>query len=85
MLSTVMFYFDILCFCPVQYHSLLCGRTLGFHIDILKQVKVPTMEVSLDECKVVLVFCPMASRAGTDIAAALKNVPGKRFSPFPLL
>lgn len=60
---------------PVQYHSLLCGKTLGFHIDVLKYMKVPTMEVSLDECKVVLVFCPMASRAGTDITAALRNVP----------
>ncbi|XP_041950351.1 uncharacterized protein si:ch211-245h14.1 isoform X1 [Alosa sapidissima] len=63
---------------PVKIHSLMCGKTLGFHKDMLQRLGVPTLEVSLEECQVVLVFCPVSSRAGTNIAAAMKAVPGNK-------
>ncbi|KAI4896449.1 hypothetical protein NFI96_026828, partial [Prochilodus magdalenae] len=41
----------------------------------LKKIKKRIKEVStVDECKVILAFCPIVSRAGTDIDAALEKL-----------
>ncbi|KAL2082329.1 hypothetical protein ACEWY4_022147 [Coilia grayii] len=63
---------------PVKIHLLVCGKTLGFHADLLRRVGVPTQEVDVEQCQVVLLFCPVYSRAGTDIDAALSAVPGNK-------
>lgn len=34
---------------------------------------------SEDYCDVIMAFVPIVSRAGTDIEAALRNIPSKRF------
>ncbi|KAK3527061.1 hypothetical protein QTP86_008642 [Hemibagrus guttatus] len=56
---------------------LVTGNTLNAHekvMEILKTQK-PDLQVveKVDESDYVLVFCPIVSRAGTDIEAALKN------------
>lgn len=35
---------------------------------------------SVDKCDVIMSFVPIVSRAGTDIEAALQNIPSKEFS-----
>ncbi|XP_062406366.1 uncharacterized protein si:ch211-245h14.1 [Sardina pilchardus] len=62
----------------VKIHSLVCGKTMGCHSDLLQRLGMPTLEVSSEECQVVLAFCPVASRAGTDIAAAITKIPGNK-------
>lgn len=34
---------------------------------------------SVNDCDVIMAFVPIVSRAGTDIEAALKNIPSKTF------
>ncbi|XP_063079753.1 uncharacterized protein LOC134469426 [Engraulis encrasicolus] len=62
---------------PVPIHSLVYGKTLGFHADVLRRVGVglAMREAELDECQAVLLFCPVFSRTGTDIDAALNAAP----------
>ena len=77
---------------PVKIFSCVTGKTLGSHEDFVRSLcrrratlqEVPTVE----ECDVVLVFCPVVSRAGTDIEAALQklsDIPGKRHAANRLL
>ncbi|KAG7460926.1 hypothetical protein MATL_G00204130 [Megalops atlanticus] len=57
---------------------LLTGPTLNSHRTIVNhlQAKVWLTEVqTMLECAVVLAFCPISSRAGTDIDAALQKIP----------
>ncbi|XP_060719629.1 GTPase IMAP family member 4-like [Tachysurus vachellii] len=57
---------------------LVTGRTLNVDkkfMEHLKQQKTDLQEVeNVAECDYVLVFCPIVSRAGTDIEAALKKL-----------
>ncbi|KAK2816560.1 hypothetical protein Q7C36_022831 [Tachysurus vachellii] len=57
---------------------LVTGKTLNVHMKFmehLKQQKPHLQEVkNVAECDYVLVFCPIVSRAGTDIEAALKKL-----------
>ncbi|KAI5608320.1 hypothetical protein C0J50_6791, partial [Silurus asotus] len=54
------------------------GRTFNSHKDFMHQLKKSTpclQEVkTVDECDFILVFCPVVSRAGTDIEAAEKSL-----------
>ncbi|XP_049339783.1 uncharacterized protein LOC103032325 [Astyanax mexicanus] len=53
------------------------GNTLNLHQDFIKSLseRVPGLkETSVEECDAVLVFCPVVSRAGTDISAALQKL-----------
>ncbi|KAI5089523.1 hypothetical protein C0J45_20931, partial [Silurus meridionalis] len=57
----------------------ISGKTLDadkMFIEQLKNVmKINLQEVSkVDECDFILVFCPVASRAGTDIEATMKKL-----------
>ncbi|XP_076867052.1 uncharacterized protein LOC143518461 isoform X5 [Brachyhypopomus gauderio] len=61
----------------VKYCIITTGNTLNSHEEFLKRLheKIPDlMCVSSEQCDVVLVFCPIVSRAGTDIEAALKII-----------
>ncbi|CAB1342912.1 unnamed protein product [Coregonus sp. 'balchen'] len=56
----------------------VAGNTLGSHEGITQQLTATTTgtEVtSQEESDVILVFCPIVSRAGTDIEAALQQIP----------
>ncbi|KAL7834433.1 hypothetical protein SRHO_G00286800 [Serrasalmus rhombeus] len=65
---------------PVNIFSCVTGKTLGSHEDfvrILCKRRTALQEVlTVEECDVVLVFCPVVSRAGTDIEAALQELSG---------
>ncbi|KAI5089494.1 hypothetical protein C0J45_20902, partial [Silurus meridionalis] len=54
------------------------GRTLNSHKEFMDRLKKSTpwlQEVkTVDECDFILVFCPVVSRAGTDIKAAEKSL-----------
>lgn len=68
----------------VMYKMVVSGRTLEKHVDVIERLNgpVPGNMVSLklkeaqreEDSKVTIVFCPIVSRAGTDIAAALQNI-----------
>ncbi|XP_076867036.1 uncharacterized protein LOC143518458 isoform X2 [Brachyhypopomus gauderio] len=62
----------------VKYVSIISGQTLGAHerfLQILHKLIPDLQEVStVEECDVILLFCPIVSRAGTDIEAALKLI-----------
>ncbi|KAL7872202.1 hypothetical protein SRHO_G00071850 [Serrasalmus rhombeus] len=62
---------------PVKIHSLVCGNTLDAHRSILRLVQ-PVKESSLEDCSIILVFCPIVTRAGTDIEAAIQKIPGPK-------
>ncbi|KAG7460927.1 hypothetical protein MATL_G00204140 [Megalops atlanticus] len=60
---------------------LLTGHSRNSHKTIVKhlQAKVCLTEVqNVEECDVILVFCPISSRAGTDIDAALPKIPADK-------
>ncbi|KAL7834434.1 hypothetical protein SRHO_G00286810 [Serrasalmus rhombeus] len=65
---------------PVNIFSCVTGKTLGSHEDfvrILCKRRTALQEVlTVEECDVVLVFCPVVSQAGTDIEAALQELSG---------
>ena len=75
--KTVLYVYLLLGLHTVKIHLLVCGNTMGVHNDLVRRVGVPTLEVGVEECQIILVFCPVWSRAGTDIDAALSKVPGK--------
>ena len=55
------------------------GNTLKSHKDFLEQLKLKRHVDEVDaanECNVILAFCPIVSRAGTDIQAALGDLKG---------
>lgn len=54
------------------------GRTQGAHIDYVKSLKkIGQFEVlSPEESDYIVIFCPIASRVGTDVGEALENIPG---------
>ncbi|CAB1340235.1 unnamed protein product, partial [Coregonus sp. 'balchen'] len=66
---------------PVKVHSQVCGKTLNTHLALMKQVDnlgLKREETSAEDCQVMMVFCPVTSRMGTDIEAAMSQVPGNR-------
>ncbi|KAG9281510.1 hypothetical protein AMEX_G18, partial [Astyanax mexicanus] len=57
--------------------SILAGNTLHSHLEFIKQlpfIHTKLKETSVEKCDAVLVFCPVVSRAGTDISAALQKL-----------
>ncbi|XP_076866875.1 uncharacterized protein LOC143518321 [Brachyhypopomus gauderio] len=62
----------------VKYVSIISGKTLGAHESFLQRLhkQIPDLqEVStVEECDVILLFCPIVSSARTDIEAALKLI-----------
>ncbi|XP_076866902.1 uncharacterized protein LOC143518348 [Brachyhypopomus gauderio] len=59
----------------VKYVSIISGKTLGVHEHILQILhkQIPDLQdvSTVEECDVILLFCPIVSRAGTDIEAGL--------------
>uniref|UniRef100_W5LYT4 Uncharacterized protein n=1 Tax=Lepisosteus oculatus TaxID=7918 RepID=W5LYT4_LEPOC len=52
------------------------GNTLGAHLDFIRKIQEHTQieECSEENCDVIVAFCPVSSRIGTDIDAALLQV-----------
>ncbi|KAK6295245.1 hypothetical protein J4Q44_G00344710 [Coregonus suidteri] len=62
----------------VRFFIFVYGNTLGAHVDLTRHLVIRggcTEVMSLEECDVVMAFCPIVSRAGTDIEAALQQIP----------
>uniref|UniRef100_A0A4W5NIZ6 Uncharacterized protein n=1 Tax=Hucho hucho TaxID=62062 RepID=A0A4W5NIZ6_9TELE len=58
--------------------AIVAGNTLGSHEGITQQLTTTTSLIEVtspEESDVTLVFCPIVSRAGTDIEAALQQIP----------
>ncbi|MCI4394616.1 hypothetical protein PGIGA_G00170810 [Pangasianodon gigas] len=69
----------------LKYFTLTSGNTLGCDVDIEKELQnlIPGLQKvqKLEECDFILVFCPVVSRAGIDIEAAVKmlsTLPGNK-------
>ncbi|XP_010880921.2 uncharacterized protein si:ch211-245h14.1 [Esox lucius] len=67
----------------VKVHSRVCGQTLNNHLALMKQVDqlgggLRQEETSVEDCQVIMVFCPIVSRVGTDIESAMKCIPGNK-------
>uniref|UniRef100_A0A8C7KU73 Uncharacterized protein n=1 Tax=Oncorhynchus kisutch TaxID=8019 RepID=A0A8C7KU73_ONCKI len=63
----------------VKVYSQVCGKTLNTHLALMKQVEdlgLKQKETSVEDCQVIMVFCPVTSRVETDIEAAMSQVPG---------
>ncbi|XP_052379667.1 uncharacterized protein LOC118386933 isoform X1 [Oncorhynchus keta] len=63
----------------VKVYSQVCGKTLNAHLALMKQVEdlgLKRKETSVEDCQVIMVFCPVTSRVGNDIEAAMSQVPG---------
>lgn len=59
----------------------MCGKTLNTHVALMKQVDdlgLKREETSVEDCQVIMVFCPVISCVGTDIEAAMSQVPGRK-------
>ncbi|XP_058238969.1 uncharacterized protein LOC131348230 [Hemibagrus wyckioides] len=60
----------------LKYFTLVTGKTLGHHVEIEMKLQkvIPHLQkvMNLEETDFILVFCPVVSKAGTDIEAAVK-------------
>ncbi|XP_064779863.1 uncharacterized protein LOC135504876 [Oncorhynchus masou masou] len=65
-----------------KFFTVVSGNTLDFHKDFLEQLTMQrdfTEVMTPEKSDVIITFCPIVSRAGTDIEAALQEIPtGKR-------
>ncbi|XP_036420252.1 uncharacterized protein LOC118803842 [Colossoma macropomum] len=63
------------------YFTIVTGQTINADVDFITNLHKhrPNLQKvsSVEECDVILVFCPVVSRAGTDIEAALKKLNDK--------
>ncbi|XP_031693080.1 uncharacterized protein LOC109900772 isoform X2 [Oncorhynchus kisutch] len=63
----------------VKVHSQVCGKTLNTHLALMKQVDdlavgLKREETRPEDCQVIIAFCPITSRVGTDIDVAMSKV-----------
>ncbi|XP_024276183.2 uncharacterized protein LOC112250343 isoform X2 [Oncorhynchus tshawytscha] len=62
----------------VRFFIFVVGNTLGAHVDLTRHLVIRggcTEVISQEESDVIMAFCPIVSRAGTDIGAALQQIP----------
>lgn len=70
----------------IKYKMEISGNTLNAHLQILNRlqsydsstVSLSLVEGSDTDSKVTLLFCPIASRTGTDVEAAMRRVKGDK-------
>ncbi|XP_036066320.1 uncharacterized protein LOC112158141 isoform X2 [Oryzias melastigma] len=63
----------------VKYKMVVSGQTFGAHRQLLDQIQTSGLnliEINDEESCIIIVFCPVVSRIGTDAEAAMKKVPG---------
>ncbi|MCJ8747209.1 hypothetical protein PDJAM_G00150690 [Pangasius djambal] len=71
----------------IKFHKRVIGNTMNCHEDFLRRLRVSPQDTmfSVGQCDVIIAFVSIVSRAGTDIEAALKNIPGNRPVVFVVL
>ncbi|XP_036003456.1 uncharacterized protein LOC105919207 [Fundulus heteroclitus] len=63
-----------------KYRTVISGQTFNAHNQILENLKSSPHHLNLvesqnsEDCQIVFVFCPISSRTGTDVDAAMKMV-----------
>ncbi|XP_062406493.1 uncharacterized protein LOC134097593 isoform X2 [Sardina pilchardus] len=65
----------------IKVFTILTGNTLGSHESFRNRLSTRMMLVekpSAEDCDVILAYCPIVSRVGTDIEAALSVIPNCR-------
>ncbi|XP_060910088.1 uncharacterized protein LOC132987208 [Labrus mixtus] len=69
----------------VKFFSVVTGRTCGADDVIMEQVKKvgwfsTNVEPATDpqDCDIIILFCPITSRVGTDVDAAMKKISGDK-------
>ncbi|KAG9347557.1 hypothetical protein JZ751_005125 [Albula glossodonta] len=60
----------------IKVHLMIHGNTLKMHEIFLNKLGLQTQVCGLEQCRVVLVFCPIAFRKDTDINSASRMIPG---------
>nr|XP_023649114.1 uncharacterized protein LOC111834260 [Paramormyrops kingsleyae] len=58
----------------MKVHVLIAGETFGTHGTFIQKLKLRTKRCSAESSSVILVFCPVVSRIGTDMEAAMARV-----------
>ncbi|CAB1340332.1 unnamed protein product, partial [Coregonus sp. 'balchen'] len=61
-----------------KFFTVVTGNTLGSHEELINRLTAKmnlTKVTSLEESDVILAFCSIVSWSGTDIEAALKQIP----------
>lgn len=70
----------------VKFKMVVGGKTFDAHLQILDKLRSSTQQLNLvesqnsEDCQMAFVFCPVVSRVGTDVEAAMKLVMGKTMS-----
>ncbi|XP_031693089.1 uncharacterized protein LOC109900773 isoform X2 [Oncorhynchus kisutch] len=59
----------------MRYYTITTGNTMDSHIQFTRQLGGFTEVMSPEQSDVIMAFCPIVSRAGTDIEAALQQIP----------
>lgn len=61
-----------------RFYVHLAGKTNGAHLDYVRRLKNigHTEVLSPEGSDYIVVFCPIASRVGTDVGEALESIPG---------
>lgn len=60
------------------FFTVVTGNTLESHVEINRRLtsKGLTKGRSAAECDVIIAYCPIISRLGADVEAAMKDIPG---------
>lgn len=65
--------------CTAKVCTVVTGETFRAHASILEQVNSAFLEVQItspQDCDIIIVFCPITARIGSDVAAALSREEG---------
>ena len=60
------------------YYTLALGKSAEYSEGIETWLKPLTKEKSIQSCDMILATCVVVSRVGTDVEAALKDIPGMK-------
>ena len=60
------------------YYTLAPGKSAEYSKDIETWLKPLTKAKSVQSCDMILAACLVVSRVGTDVEAALKDIPGMK-------
>ncbi|XP_029110606.1 E3 ubiquitin-protein ligase TRIM39-like [Scleropages formosus] len=63
---------------PVKIHVAVSGSTLNSHEIFKRKLDMSLEECSQENCRIILVFCPIVTQMGRDMETALKNVSGDK-------
>lgn len=63
-----------------RFYVHVAGKTNGAHLEYITNLnRIGQIEVfSPEESDYIVVFCPIASRVGTDVGEALESLPGRK-------